>query len=56
MSNTRIPRGALPDEVKRTILREAEERYRNELMGDEERQLLLDRIRRLSRELGIMVR
>jgi predicted Fe-S protein YdhL (DUF1289 family) len=33
------------------VLREAEERYRNELMDDEERQLLLDRIKRLRRRL-----
>ena len=33
------------------ILREAEERYRNELMDDEERMMLLDRIRRLRRRL-----
>jgi hypothetical protein len=29
------------------ILREAEERYRNELLEDDERMLLLDRIKRL---------
>jgi hypothetical protein len=29
------------------MLREAEARYRSELMDDEERQLLLDRIKRL---------
>jgi hypothetical protein len=33
------------------ILREAEERYRNELLEDEERMLLLDRIKRLRRIL-----
>lgn len=33
------------------ILREAEERYRSELMGDEERLMLLDRIKRLRRRL-----
>jgi hypothetical protein len=33
------------------ILREAEERYRSELMDDEERQLLLDRIRRIRKTL-----
>jgi len=33
------------------ILREAEERYRNELLEDEERMLLLDRIKRLRRRL-----
>jgi hypothetical protein len=46
---------ALMDERRRTILREAEVRYRSELMTDEERQLLLDRIRRLRRALGIVV-
>ena len=40
------------DEVRRTILREAEHRYRHELMDDEERQLLLDRIKRLRRGLS----
>jgi hypothetical protein len=33
-------------------LREAEHRYRNELMDDEERELLLDRIRRLRKALA----
>jgi len=47
----RILRGAVRHEVKRTILREAEERYRHALMGDEERQLLLDRIKRLRKAL-----
>ena len=40
---------AVRDEVKHTILREAEAHYRHELMDDVERQLLLDRIRRLRR-------
>jgi len=44
------------DERRRTILREAEVRYRNELMDDEERMLLLDRIRRLRRTLGVLAR
>ncbi len=47
MAETRIPCKHYRDEVKRTTLRQAETRYRNELMDDEERQLLLDRIRRL---------
>jgi hypothetical protein len=42
------------DERRRTILREAETRYRNEHMGDEERQLLLDRIKRLRRKLRLV--
>jgi hypothetical protein len=33
------------------ILREAEQRYRNELLEDEERMLLLDRIRRIRKIL-----
>jgi len=37
------------DEVKRTVLRECLNRYRNELMDDEERQYLQDRIKRLRR-------
>ena len=36
---------SLTDEARSTVLREAEERYRRELMDDEERQLLLDRIK-----------
>jgi len=55
MAKERILQEAVPDEMRRTILRESLIRYRNELLGDEERQLLLDRIRRLRRALGIMV-
>jgi hypothetical protein len=36
----------------RRILEEAQERYRNELLDDEERQVLLDRIKRLQRILA----
>jgi len=39
-------------EISRTILREAEARYRHELLPDEERQVLLDRIRRLRKALA----
>ena len=56
MSTRRIQENALNDEAKRTILRESLTRYRNELMDDEERQLLLDRIRRLRRTLSVLVR
>jgi len=49
MANTSV----LKAERLRTILREATERYNRELMDDEERQLLLDRIRRLRRQLGL---
>jgi hypothetical protein len=47
MATERILRQGRRDEVRRTVLREAEHRYRNEHMGDEERMLLLDRIKRL---------
>jgi hypothetical protein len=53
MAKERIPQDADANEVRRTILREAEDRYRNELMSNEERQLLLDRIKRLQRELKL---
>ena len=53
MAEHRILRRGRRDEVRRTILREAETRYRNELMGDEERMLLRDRVLRLRRELGL---
>ncbi len=46
-----ILRQGLADEVKRTVLREATQRFNHELMDDEERQLLLDRIKRLRRAL-----
>jgi hypothetical protein len=49
---TRILRQVLRDEARRTILREAEDRYRHELLEDEERQLLLDRIKRLRKALA----
>ena len=49
MANTSVDQA----ERLRSILREATERYNHELLDDEERQLLLDRIRRIRRELGI---
>ena len=56
MATRRILQNAVSDEVWRTTLRWAESRYRNELLDDAERQLLLDRIRRLRRTLGVLVR
>jgi hypothetical protein len=53
MAETRILRWGLRDEVKRVVLKEAEQRYRHEQMDDEERQLLRDRVLRLRRELGL---
>jgi hypothetical protein len=55
MAKQRILQDAVSDEVRKTILREFLDRYRNELLDDEERQLLLDRIRRLRRALGVLV-
>ncbi len=56
MANERILQDAVSNEVWRTVLREAEDRYRNELMSNEERQLLLDRIKRLRRTLSVLAR
>jgi hypothetical protein len=50
MAEHRILRRGLRDEAKRTILREATQRFNHELLDDEERQLLLDRIKRLRRQ------
>jgi len=52
MAEHRILQGAVRDEVKRMILREAEARYLHELLDDEERMLLLDRIKRLRKALA----
>jgi len=54
MAKHRILQDAVSNEVRKTILREAEDRYRNELMSDEERALLEDRIRRLRQQLGLV--
>jgi hypothetical protein len=51
MATHRILRQSLRDEAKRTILWEAEHRYRHELLDDGERQVLLDRIKRLRRQV-----
>lgn len=53
MARKSVLQDAVPNEVRRTILREAEDRFLNELMDDEERMLLLDRIRRLRRQLKL---
>ena len=53
MAKEKILRGAVRDEVKRTILREAQERYLHELLDDHERQVLRDRVLRLRRELRL---
>jgi hypothetical protein len=43
----------LRDEVLRTILREATHRFNHELLDDEERLMLLDRIKRICRQLRL---
>ena len=53
MSTTRILKNTLTDEVKRTILRDSLNRFNHELMDDEERQLLRDRVLRLKRQLKL---
>ena len=53
MSRKRILEGAVPNEVRRLILREAEERYRHENMSWDERELLWNRIVRLRRQLKL---
>lgn len=53
MDTTTIPDRYLDDEAKRTILREAVTRFNNELLDDEERQLLRDRVLKLRRELKL---
>jgi len=47
-----VPKGALLREVLRERLGEATHRFNHELLGDEERQLLLDRIKRLCKALN----
>jgi hypothetical protein len=42
------------DRVLRQVLREAVDRFNHELLSDEERQHLLDRIKRLRRQLGLV--
>jgi hypothetical protein len=44
---------SVQDEAWRTVLREAESRYRHELMGAEERELLWNRILKLRRQLRL---
>ncbi len=56
MAKERILQNAVSNEVRRTILREAEDRYCNELMSDEERMLLLDRIKRLRKTLAVLAK
>ncbi len=47
MSTTSVPKGERLRIARGHALKEAVERFNHELMDDEERQLLLDRIKRL---------
>jgi hypothetical protein len=49
VATTSVPKAQRLRSARALALKEAEERYRNELMEDEERMVLLDRIRRLRR-------
>ncbi len=53
MARSSLLKNSLTDEARRTVLREVVERYRNKLMDDEERMLLLDRIKRIRRQLRL---
>jgi hypothetical protein len=53
MATKSLKENELSDETRRTILREAEARYRNELLKDEERQHLQDRIKHIRRQLKL---
>jgi len=56
MAKERILRRGLRDEVKRTVHREAEARYRHELLSEEERLELRERIFNLKKELAATAR
>jgi hypothetical protein len=53
MARRSVLQDAVPNEVRRTILREATHRFNHELMDDEERLMLLDRIKRIRRQLRL---
>jgi hypothetical protein len=55
MAKDRILQNAVRDETRRTIPRESLNRYRNELMDIDEREVLWNRILRLRRQLKIDV-
>jgi hypothetical protein len=53
MAEHRILRQGRRDEIRRMALREAEDRYRNELMNPDERLVVLERVFRLRRQLRL---
>ncbi len=52
MSNTSVAKATRKRMARELALREAEDRYRHELMGDEERLMVLERIKRLRKVLA----
>ena len=52
MAKIKIPRRALHDEVCRTTLWDSLESYHNALLPDNDSMLVLDRIKRLRKELA----
>ena len=54
MDTRSVLQDAVSNEVRRTVLREALDRFNHELLEDRERQELLDRIKRLRRQLGLV--
>jgi len=53
MATTSVPKAERLRAARALALQEAANRYNHELLDDEEHQLLLDRIRRLRRQLGL---
>jgi hypothetical protein len=52
MATTSVPKAERLQTARAYALKEAIDRFNHELMDDEERQLLLDRIRRLRKALA----
>jgi hypothetical protein len=52
MASTSVPKAERLRNARTLALKEAIDRYNHELLGDEERQLLLDRIKRLRKIRG----
>jgi hypothetical protein len=48
-----LQRNAVKDELKRTVLREAQDRYLRAVMNDDERLVVIERIKRLRLDLGL---
>jgi hypothetical protein len=53
MDSATIQRNAVKDELKRAVLREAQDRYLRAVMNDDERLVVIERIKRLRLDLGL---